>query len=83
MVKGITKQVVVVKKPSDGLFEQAIFLVRDDVVSEGGVTEEALLREARQVCKAGTESTPLLHRLFWFAAGAGLMGFICAIISFI
>ena len=43
MVKGTTRQVVVVKGPDPKLFDQAIFLVRDDVVLDGGVTEEALL----------------------------------------
>lgn len=83
MVKGITRQVIVVKGPDTRLFEQAIFLVRDDVISEGGITEEALLREARQACKGTGKPVSLLHRLLWFAAGASLMGFIWAIISFI
>ena len=48
MVKGITRQVVVVKGGDPAMFEQAIFLVRDDVLAQGGVTEEALLEEARK-----------------------------------
>ena len=50
MVKGITRQVVVVQGGDPAMFEQAIFLVRDDLVSQGGVSEEALLEEARRAC---------------------------------
>ena len=46
MVKGVTRQVIVVKGPDPKLFDEAIFLVRDSVLSEGGITEEALLQEA-------------------------------------
>ena len=83
MVKGITRQVVVVKGPDTRLFEQAIFLVRDDVVSEGGITEEALLREARQACKAVREPSPLLQRFLWSTIGATVTGLIWAVVSFI
>lgn len=48
MVKGITKQVVVVKAPDPQLFEQAIFLVRPEAVEKGGVTDEALLQQAEK-----------------------------------
>ena len=50
MVRGITRQVVVVKGPDPKVFDQAIFLVRDDVLAQGGVTEEVLLRQAREAC---------------------------------
>ncbi len=46
MVKGISRQVVVVRSPEPKLFEQAIFILRDDA-DEDGITEEALLKEAR------------------------------------
>jgi len=74
MVKGTTRQVVVVKGPDPKLFEQAIFLVRDEVLMEGGVTEEALLQEARQVCIQSNPKKPLLHHLLWSAYGAAAMG---------
>ncbi len=47
MVKGITKQVVLVHSPDRKLFEQAIFILSDEATAEGGVTDEALLKEAR------------------------------------
>lgn len=70
MVKGITKQVVVVKSPDQKLFEQAIFLVKDSVLTEGGITEEALLREARIVCRHAEKSLDLFQRLLWAGIGA-------------
>ena len=51
MVKGITRQVIVVKSPDKKLFDQAIFLVREDALANGGITEEALLNEARIISK--------------------------------
>ena len=46
MVKGISKQVIVVNAPEPKLFEQAIFILKEDA---GGVTDEALLREAKKI----------------------------------
>jgi len=48
MVKGISRQVIVVRPPDTELFEQAIFILRDKAVDGGGVTDEELLREAQQ-----------------------------------
>ena len=35
MVKGVTRQVVVVKSPDPKLFEQAIFLLREEALDQG------------------------------------------------
>ena len=84
MVKGITRQVVVVRGPDQKLFEQAIFLVREDALSEGGVTEEALLKQAREACAAGEEKPcAWRQRIFWLSAGAlpvGLVWLLTAIL---
>ena len=45
MVKGITKQAVLVRSPDPELFEQAIFIVRGE---RGDVTPEDILRQARE-----------------------------------
>lgn len=50
MVKGISRQVVVIDAPDEKLFEQAIFIVRNDALKEG-VTARALVQEARRVAK--------------------------------
>lgn len=49
MVKGISRQVIVVHSPDPKLFEQAIFILRDDAVGQDGVTDEALLKEAKKL----------------------------------
>jgi len=53
MVKGITRQVIVVQGPDPKLFDQAIFILKDDAVGEG-ITDEMLLKEARQAIR-GTQ----------------------------
>lgn len=50
MVKGISRQVIVVHSPDPKLFEQAIFILREGAV-EQGVTDELLLKEARQAVR--------------------------------
>ena len=47
MVKGISRQVIVVHSPDPKLFEQAIFILKDNAVGEG-ITDEALLKEAQK-----------------------------------
>ena len=44
MVKGNTRQVIVVKSPDPKLFEQAIFLLREDALEKQGLTR----REANE-----------------------------------
>ena len=60
MVKGNSRQVLVVKSPNPRLFEQAIFLLREDVAEQEGVTPAQGIRKKR----------PLLRRFFWALAGA-------------
>ena len=51
MVKGISRQVIVVHSPDPKLFEQAIFILKDNAVGEG-ITDEALLKEAQKATPA-------------------------------
>jgi len=74
MVKGTTRQVIVVKSPDPKLFDQAIFLVRDDVLAHGGVTEEALMNEVKQICNEQKLPNVLLSKLFWSCCGASIVG---------
>ena len=48
MVKGITRRVVLVKSPDPHVFEEAIFIVREDA-QKSGVTPAELIREAQDV----------------------------------
>ena len=51
MVKGVSRRIVVGPSPDPKIFEQAIFVVRDDVLTSGGVDSEEVLKEARRVAK--------------------------------
>ena len=48
MVKGVSKHVIVIKSPDPHLFEEAIFIVKEDVLHKG-ITQETVLREAQDV----------------------------------
>ena len=48
MVKGITRQVILVKSPDPRLFEEAIFIVKEEALARAGVTAEHVLKEARR-----------------------------------
>ena len=49
LVKGVSRRVIVVKSPDRRLFEQAIFIVKEDAFNGEGVTAEQVLAEARRV----------------------------------
>ncbi len=64
MVKGNSKQVIVVHSPDQELFEQAIFILKDDAVGKDGITDEALLKEAKHFIRE-----PVRKKAKWFHAG--------------
>ena len=49
MVKGTSKRIVVVKSPDPRVFEQAIFIVREDFLHRRGAEPKRVLREAQEV----------------------------------
>lgn len=61
MVKGTTRQVLVVRPQESDLFEQAIFLLREEALEQHGVTEQALLEEARRLAAAPPSARPHRH----------------------
>ena len=71
MVKGISKQVIVVHSPDQKLFEQAIFILKENAAD---VTDEALLREAERLIKTGSGKGKRLLRWgpLWAAGGAAV-----------
>lgn len=78
MVKGTARQVVVVRSPDQKLFEQAIFLLREDAL-ERGVGERELLDEARRIADGSIpHSHPKTRRrlppLLWLCLGAAAVG---------
>lgn len=56
VVKGTAKRVIVVKSPDKKVFEEAIFIVREDYMKTAGVTRSQLLSEARRAAGSYTGS---------------------------
>ena len=69
MVKGISKQVILVQAPGDELFDQAIFILKDKAVAKG-VTDEELLRQARQAVRSGGAPSKWHWGPVWACGGA-------------
>ena len=68
MVKGISRQVIVVQSPDPKLFEQAIFILKDNAV---GVTDEELLKEAKGLLHSSRKKKRLsLYGPVWACGGA-------------
>ena len=74
MVKGVSRQVIVVRSPDPALFEQAIFILKDDAVGRGGVTDEALLKEANKLIKGPYRGKKRVGGPIWACAGAAATG---------
>ena len=75
MVKGISRQVIVVQSPDQKLFDQAIFILNDNAVGKEGVTDEMLLKAADKLLRTPTNKRSLTHYgAFWATAGAVLTG---------
>ncbi len=51
MVKGISRRVIVVDSPDPRIFEQAIFIIRNDAATGGGVTSQQLVDQAVRIAK--------------------------------
>jgi len=78
MVKGVSRQVIVVNAPDPKLFEQAIFILKDDVVGKDGITDETLLKEAKKIImsSAGKRKSGKLFGPIWAIFGAMATGVI-------
>ena len=79
MVKGVTRQIILVASPEPELFDQAIFILKEGA---GGTGSRELLREARHIaadcCRSGEEQEERFRirigPLPWVLLGAGLVG---------
>lgn len=69
MVKGVSRQVIVVQSPDRKLFEQAIFILREDA-TEKGITDEMLLREAQQAVRHRKRRIVPTRGPLWAVGGA-------------
>ena len=77
MVKGTSRQVILVQGAEEKLFEQAIFILKDSALGEG-VTEEMLLKEAKAAIRGGelAQKRPGLQGSVWAAGGAMVTGLV-------
>lgn len=83
MVKGISKQVIVVNSPDKELFDQAIFILKDEAVGQG-ITEELLLKEARKTINASGRKRQLrYYGPVWACGGACITGLVWLLTSFL
>lgn len=64
MVKGTSRRVIVVDSPDPKLFEQAIFIVKNDAFTQEGVTSQQILGEACRIAR-GCASAPAAKPPFW------------------
>lgn len=84
MVKGTSRRVIVVESPDPEFFEQAIFIVRNDVYERQGVTAQQVLSEACRIARgyAATAAKPLWKKIPWWGwtlcAAVGLLFLILA-----
>jgi hypothetical protein len=81
MVKGVSKQVIVVHSLDPKLFEQAIFILKENAVGEG-ITDEALLREAKKVMREERGAFEKSYGFLWALGGACLTGLVWMITTF-
>ena len=81
MVKGISRQVIVVQSPEPKMFEQAIFILKDKAVGEG-ITDEILLKEAKKAINQ-KEMPKVMSGPLWACAGAGVTGLVWLLTNFL
>lgn len=76
MVKGTSRRVIVVDSPDPKLFEQAIFIVKNDAFSQEGVTSQQVLGEACRIARscvnAQAAKPPAWRRISLWCWAAGL-----------
>lgn len=84
MVKGISKQVIVVQSQDKKMFEQAIFILSDEAVRGKGVTDDMLLKEAKRlIVQRGNPNKrkSLFYPIAIWSAGALAMGVVWLIVA--
>ena len=76
MVKGISRRVVVIRSPDKRIFEEAIFIVREDSINSKSITGEMIIKEAQEIADRYVRENvkkrrmPKLPPLFFTALGA-------------
>ena len=75
MVKGISRQVILVHSPDRKLFEQAIFILKEDAV-EQGISDDQLLKEADRLIRSPGAVSRRGFSILWALAGAAVTGLV-------
>lgn len=83
MVKGISKQVIVLQAPETRMFEQAIFILKDGATA---VSDKDLYDEARRIFKAAAPDKRRipLSGFAWASGGAlftGAIWLLCQLVG--
>ena len=67
VIKGTARRVIVVPSPDPKVFEQAIFIVKDEYMRKPGITQEELMRQAQRAAgsylKSVSEPPSLTSRI--------------------
>ena len=85
MVKGVSRQVIVVHAPGEELFDQAIFILKNEAVGKG-ITDEMLLKQAQKAINSGGDRKKRKFWLYgpvWVCGGAAVTGVVWLITSFL
>ena len=77
MVKGVARRIVVVRAPEQRLFEEAIFILREDAMKSGVTAEDVVAQACSAASRYLREERGDRTRL-WYAAAGGLVGLIAA-----
>ena len=72
MVKGISRQVIVLQSPQTQLFEQAIFILKENAQ---GITDDMLMKEAKSLLQS-RKTNKRFSGPVWACAGALTTGII-------
>ena len=72
MVKGVSRQVIVVHSPDPKLFDQAIFILKDGALGADGVTEDVLMQEAKRLIGKQKKRPLTAYGPVWACGGAAL-----------
>lgn len=89
VVKGLSRKVIIVKSPDPKIFEQAIFIVRDDYLASKGVGQKELMRQARHAANGYVDRTYGWHRFgnihpaVFALAGAAVIALAWAAVHFL
>ncbi len=76
MVKGISRQVIVVNSQDKKIFDQAIFILSEEALASKGITNDMLLKEAKRIIGSSkcNRKKPAFSNIAFTAAGAFAIG---------